>query len=316
MDDIEKLKARFDICQLKVRHLRMLDAKNWNEYGALLTDDFTLDLTQMANVPVVTGRDTALNQIRTSMEASGFVHTAHIPEFEFNGDEARVIWAIQGRTINGPNQPAYTGYGQHHDRWVKRNGAWKLAAQKLITFHMDVDPPAAMPTAPRGGRHEGPVKDIESIKARIEITRLKGRHYRMLDTKNWEEYGKILAEDCEIDLTQTMDVPVVHGREAAVNSTKASMPPDMKTAHQVHMGEFEINGDEARVIWLIQARSVGAPDQPSYAGFGQHHELWTRRNGAWKLTKQRLISLHTQVFPPASGTATPRAGFATLKTGA
>jgi hypothetical protein len=316
VDDLEKLKARFDICQFKARHLRMLDAKNWDEYAALLTDDFELDVTQTApNVPVIKGREAAVNSVRASVNPVTVVHQAHVPEFFFDGDAARVIWAIQGRTIAGTGSPSYTGYGQHHDRWVKHGGSWKLAAQRLITLHMDVDPPAAIPPPlPSGGRHECPVKDLESIKARIEISRLKVRLYRMLDIRNWDEYGKILAEDCEMDLTHAMNVPVTRGRAAAVESSKKSLP-GMMTAHSVHMGEFELNGDEARVIWAIQGRTVGAADQPSYGGYGQHHELWTRRNGEWKLTKQRLFNVHMDVFPPASGT-TARAGIATLKTGA
>ena len=58
---------------------------------------------------------------------------------------ARVVWALQDRVIWGPERPSITGYGHYHERWVRRDGAWKLAALKLTRLHMDVHPPTAQP---------------------------------------------------------------------------------------------------------------------------------------------------------------------------
>jgi len=69
------------------------------------------------------------------------VHQAHPPEFDLRGDEALVVWPMQDRVVRGPDQPSFGGYGHHHDRWVRRDGEWKLAAQKLTRLHVDVYPP-------------------------------------------------------------------------------------------------------------------------------------------------------------------------------
>ena len=56
-------------------------------------------------------------------------------------DEANVIWAMQDRVISPGGGPSLTGYGHYHERWVKRNGRWKIAALKLTRLHLDFHPP-------------------------------------------------------------------------------------------------------------------------------------------------------------------------------
>ncbi len=142
MHDIEAIKARIEICNLKARHLRLLDTKDWAGYASLLTEDFVLDIRQGTNIPVIVGRDAAVKHVQTSVGTIIMVHQAHLPEFDFKGNEAHVVWAMQDRIVRGPDQPSYSGYGHHHDRWVRRNGEWKLAEQRLTRLHVDVHPAA------------------------------------------------------------------------------------------------------------------------------------------------------------------------------
>ena len=119
----------------------MLDTKDWAGYASLLTDDYELDVSYGTNVPVIRGREAAMKQIQSSILTAKTAHQAHMPEIEIDGDEARAIWALQDRVIWGPERPSITGYGHYHERWVRRNGAWKLAALKLTRLHIDVHPP-------------------------------------------------------------------------------------------------------------------------------------------------------------------------------
>ena len=50
---------------------------------------------------------------------------------------------MQDRVIFGPNRPSITGYGHYHERYVRRDGAWKIAALRLTRLHLDVQPPPA-----------------------------------------------------------------------------------------------------------------------------------------------------------------------------
>jgi hypothetical protein len=60
-----------------------------------------------------------------------------------NGDQAHVIWAMQDRVVWSSDKPSLVGYGHYHERWVKRDGGWKLAAQRLTRLHMDFLPAQA-----------------------------------------------------------------------------------------------------------------------------------------------------------------------------
>jgi hypothetical protein len=142
MKDLEAINAWFALSEAKARYCRTLDTKDWAGYAALLTEDFMLDVSEGSQVPVITGRHAALKQIQSSILTAKTVHQVHSPEIQLNGDEAHVIWALQDRVIWGPDRPSITGYGHYHERWVRRNGDWKLASLRLTRLHIDVHPPA------------------------------------------------------------------------------------------------------------------------------------------------------------------------------
>ncbi|NGY03936.1 nuclear transport factor 2 family protein [Solimonas terrae] len=152
MTETDRIATQLAIMQVKARYCRFLDTKNWTEYAALFTDDFELDVSEGSSLPVIRGRDAALTQIRASIGDARTAHQVHTPEIEFVGDnEARVIWAMQDRVLFGAEHAArvglagLTGYGHYHERYVRQNGVWKLAASRLTRLHLDLQPVAAKP---------------------------------------------------------------------------------------------------------------------------------------------------------------------------
>lgn len=142
MSMLETIEARIALSEAKARYCRFLDTKDWEGFANLMTDDIALDLSGTSNhLGVVTGRDAVLKQIRSSIETAHTAHQVHNPEIILNGDEAQVIWAMQDRVVWGQEKPSLVGYGHYHERWVKRDGQWKLAAQRLTRLHMDILPP-------------------------------------------------------------------------------------------------------------------------------------------------------------------------------
>jgi len=135
LDDIE---ARIALSEAKARYCRLLDTKDWTGFADLLTEDFVLDLSAASALGVINGRDAALAQIRSSIDSARTAHQVHNPEIAVRGDEADVIWAMQDRVMWGPEKPSIVGYGHYHERWVQRDGQWKLAAQRLTRLHVDV----------------------------------------------------------------------------------------------------------------------------------------------------------------------------------
>ena len=125
------------ICQVKARYCHTLDNRDWQAFSDLFTEDFELDVPQ---VETIRGRDNALAFIQTALQDAKTAHQIHMPEMDIEGDEARVIWAMQDRnTWDPPKNGTSTqrGFGQYHERYVKENGRWKIAAQQLVYLHLD-----------------------------------------------------------------------------------------------------------------------------------------------------------------------------------
>jgi len=140
MLDIEALRAQQEICRVKARYCRMLDTKDWAGLGALLTENFVLDVSEGTPIPIIRGREAALAQVAELIGSARTVHHVHTPEIEVHGDEAHAIWAMQDRVVwETPKRglASITGYGHYHERYVRQNAAWKIASSKLTRLHID-----------------------------------------------------------------------------------------------------------------------------------------------------------------------------------
>jgi 3-phenylpropionate/cinnamic acid dioxygenase small subunit len=139
MADLEMIDAFVGISQVKARYCRTLDTKDWDAFADLFTEDFTLDVPE---VDTIHGRDDAVAFIRASVGEARTAHQIHLPEIDLDGDEARVIWAMQDRNTWDPPRNGIStlrGYGQYHERYVRVNGTWKIAAQRLVYLQLDLN---------------------------------------------------------------------------------------------------------------------------------------------------------------------------------
>jgi 3-phenylpropionate/cinnamic acid dioxygenase small subunit len=140
MADTAALEAQLAISKVKARYCRLLDTKDWAGFGALFTEDVVLDVSEGTSVPVMRGRETALQQVQAMIGSARTVHQVHTPEIDVQGDEAHVIWAMQDRVVwDEPRRglASITGYGHYHERYVRQNGEWKIASLKLTRLHID-----------------------------------------------------------------------------------------------------------------------------------------------------------------------------------
>lgn len=143
MTDLPFLRDHLDLCAAKARYCRFLDTKDWAAWRDLMTEDYELDISEGTGIPVIHGRDAAIERVRASIGEAKTAHQVHTPEINIEGDTADVIWAMQDRVVFGAGRPSITGYGHYHERWVRRDGEWKLAALKLTRLHLDLQPAAA-----------------------------------------------------------------------------------------------------------------------------------------------------------------------------
>jgi hypothetical protein len=139
MNDLQAINDWLALCEAKARYCRMLDTKDWEGFTNLFTEDYVLDVSESGG-PIIEGRDAAMKSVQTSLKTAKTAHQVHSPEIEVNGDEAHVIWAMQDRVVWSSDR-SLTGYGHYHERWVRRNGEWKIATLKLTRLIMDMQTP-------------------------------------------------------------------------------------------------------------------------------------------------------------------------------
>lgn len=143
MTDLSAITDYLAICEVKARYCRTLDTKDWEGYADVFTADLILD-TRPAGGIITHGRDEALRMVRASVETATTCHHVHSPEIRIDGDTADVVWAMQDRVVWGADRKAkmgnagHTGFGHYHERYVRQDGRWRIAEQRLTRLHMDI----------------------------------------------------------------------------------------------------------------------------------------------------------------------------------
>jgi hypothetical protein len=133
----DDLVAYHELAEAKARYCRLLDTKDWASLADLLTADMEFDLSDgNSDVAPIVGRENVLAAVQSSVAGAKTVHQIHVPEIDLNGDDAQVIWAVQERVV-WDNGTSLTAFGHYHDRWVRVDGKWKVAALRLTHLVMD-----------------------------------------------------------------------------------------------------------------------------------------------------------------------------------
>lgn len=139
------IEAYLAISAVKAKYCRTLDTKDWDSYRECFTEDFELD-TRPSGGNLVQGREAAIAMTRGAVGEAITAHQVHSPEIKLNGDTADVIWAMQDRVVwpaeraNALGHASLTGFGHYHERYVRKDGQWRIAKLKLTRLHMDMHP--------------------------------------------------------------------------------------------------------------------------------------------------------------------------------
>lgn len=130
LDEIEAIR------KLKARYFRTIDTKDWDGFGALFTDDATLDASADAG-HVFHGRDEIVHRVREALRDATTVHHGHMPEIDLTGPaSARGIWAMYDY-VELPRLVLH-GYGHYHEEYAKQDGDWRIRASRLVRIRRDV----------------------------------------------------------------------------------------------------------------------------------------------------------------------------------
>ena len=138
MTEQAELIAFYELTQAKAKYCRTLDTQDWDGLAALMIEGIEFGMGDGDSEPQMTvGRDETLTLLQSLVAGARTAHQVHTPEIDLNGEEARVIWAVQDRAVFD-NGMSVTGYGHYTERWVRREGAWKLASLRLSHLITDV----------------------------------------------------------------------------------------------------------------------------------------------------------------------------------
>ena len=134
--------------------------------------------------------------------------------------------------------------------------------------------------------------NADTLAAIEEIKQLKARYFRLMDTKQWDEWAGVFTADLEAWVQDTTDG--THGRDHFVSAVRAALT-DAVTVHHGHMPEIEVTGpDTARAIWaMFDYVKITDPKRPlELKGYGHYHEEYRKEpDGRWRISSLRLHRL-------------------------
>lgn len=130
---------------------------------------------------------------------------------------------------------------------------------------------------------------------REAIRRLKARYCRLLDTKDYEGWKKLFADDVVVELDMAISVGGADGQTAPpLNGLEEFLPVVLggvehaQTKHHVHTPEITLTSDTtASAIWAMEDLLL-FPDGSELFGAGHYHETYENRDGDWVITSLHL----------------------------
>jgi hypothetical protein len=130
--------------------------------------------------------------------------------------------------------------------------------------------------------------EIEAIK------QLKARYCRLLDTKDWQAWRDLFADDFLSD-TSPAGGKVIRGADEFVAFTRKSLR-NQATVHQVHAPEIELTSPTtARGVWALEDVVRFGPGV-NLRGYGHYTETYENTDGQWRFTSSTLTRLREDVF--------------------
>lgn len=152
----------------------------------------------------------------------------------------------------------------------------------------------------------------ERLAAAEEISKLKARYFRYMDTKHWADWQDVFAPDALMDMTGEAaamrslgftipeDVSFVWRSSDAIRAAVAGALEHVTSAHHGHMGELELSSaSEARGVWAMEDLILYRAPAPvaGFRGYGHYFETYQKVGSAWRIQSIRLERLCVRPIP-------------------
>lgn len=145
----------------------------------------------------------------------------------------------------------------------------------------------------------GTMTELETLAAVLEISALKARYFRTMDSKDWAGLEAVFAPDLEADFraaaVQWDESQLTYGAAEYIAKLRPILEP-ITTVHHGHMPEITIETpDSASGIWAMEDKlwvSEGSPLPFRWLhGYGHYHERYVRLSDGWRIKSIRLTRL-------------------------
>ena len=323
MSDLQQLLDREAIERLKARYFESLDAKDWDAFRQVFTDDARFEL--MEGDPIE-GADAFVEMTRGVLAAARTVHHGHSPSLTIDGPaEAHGSWLLLDYVEWPPDaetaeRRGMEGYGRYDETYRKVDGEWRISGWALDYLRIDPLAPRPLPDQVLGGPdllREGAYEDqvrrplertlgdapparhapgaeprLQELYDLEQIKELKARYFRLVDAQDWEAWREVFTDDVRVDLG---DGNPIEGAGAFVAAVRG-MVTGAVTVHHGHMPDLTIDSaTEAHGTWAL----ADYLEWPSggMKGFGHERETYRKVDGAWRIASMDLSYLRVDPLP-------------------
>jgi len=139
--------------------------------------------------------------------------------------------------------------------------------------------------------------DVEQLLAMEEIKALKARYFRCVDTKDWDGFAAVFADDAAFEVSEA-DWNM-EGRAAIVETVRSRLH-EAVTVHHGHCPEITVTSPTAAEgIWamedLLRWDRRSASDKAALHGYGHYHETYRKIDGSWRIQSMKLTRLRVDI---------------------
>jgi hypothetical protein len=140
LDPVQQLVAIEEIKRLKARYFRLLDTRQWEDWGLVFTADVVMELPEAE--AVITGRDAVVQQVSAALEGASTVHHGHMPEITITGESTALgTWAmfdyVEWPNAEDGSRVGLNGYGHYFEEYAREEGEWRIARIRLERLRSD-----------------------------------------------------------------------------------------------------------------------------------------------------------------------------------
>jgi SnoaL-like domain len=153
-DQLQQFFDYKEIIELKASFGRFADAKDWEGYRNVFSNDCEFDF---GGGEIVKGGRAGTDAIAAMLEGAVSVHRAYMPEITFKSPtEAKGIWAVNDYIEWAPDpatggRAGQMGYGREYETYKKIDGKWKIVHWRLRYDRLDPLLRQALPNTFLGG---------------------------------------------------------------------------------------------------------------------------------------------------------------------